>query len=795
MKRRNLTLQLFTILPVTILLFSLTNVFGQNKSTITAQAKPTKVDSLINANFKYNGAKKSSTNFVEIEITLSDGFNINDASSLPRAPGSNLQILDNSERAIVQLPVKEIKNLLEKGVEFTVIRKFVFIESSTSRIDNQNTNIAALEACSGSFLEGENDTDIPIPELDWTISDISISGAPVNAIVDCLDVHYEIIHPCRSDLEVDLTDENLSCEIDLWTEEGDCLSNINQTRTGITFCSSERVNQTWLLWAADWWLLDTGYIDYWWIKVYYDPEAAPPETPVNDDCTAAIPVTEAEPYTGNTFNATGTENYNQSSCSFNDYADVWHSYTPTSTGLVTISLEGSEFDTTLTVFDACDGNELACNDDSPFYLFLQSEVTLLMTGGKTYLIRIAGFNGDMGDYTLTVNSVPPIIPDAPCRPEPEDGAINISTKTTLSWNSCQNQTNKAGNNKIIAALLKYNTTLKTIFGKDNRMEEYEIKDENILASGDSTAIITYRYLLNDNQDGTFSIDPTTWAEWYRILDPIDTGNPLCPNEPFQDQPNPGACSAFLVAPDIIATAGHCVGTQDCPETAVVFGFVMLDADTPVMTIDESEVYYCIEIIAHQSGDPDWELIRLDREVIGHKPLPLRHTGIIPDNDPLIMIGYPSGVPRKYATGATVRNNSASSYFLANLDAFVGNSGSAVLNANTLIVEGILYGGPSDFIQDGSCDHTLVCPDTGCPGPYSFMYSTRVTEFSAVIPTFDVYLGTDPNDSNNWNLICSNDLFYSCDSGPLSAGTKYYWQVVSRNCYDRVEGPIWSFTTK
>jgi hypothetical protein len=47
------------------------------------------------------------------------------------------------------------------------------------------------------------------------------------------------------------------------------LSSFSGTMTGIPVTVSELVNQTWSLWAGDWYAGDTGYIDYWWIKVYY----------------------------------------------------------------------------------------------------------------------------------------------------------------------------------------------------------------------------------------------------------------------------------------------------------------------------------------------------------------------------------------------------------------------------------------------------------------------------------------------------------------------------------------------
>ena len=69
------------------------------------------------------------------------------------------------------------------------------------------------------------------------------------------------------------------------------------------------------------------------------------------------------------------------------------------------------------------------------------------------------------------------------------------------------------------------------------------------------------------------------------------------------------------------------------------------------------------------------------------------------------------LPRKYAGGQTsiVRENNNSDYFQANLDAYGGNSGSAVINAETHEVEGILVRGSYDFDSAGECDISLVQP--------------------------------------------------------------------------------------
>jgi hypothetical protein len=110
----------------------------------------------------------------------------------------------------------------------------------------------------------------------------------------------------------------------------------------------------------------------------------------------AIMVNVGEEYLGSTV---GASCMGKSSCGYNDKYAVWYSYTPRSDETVTISLCGSAFDTTLAVFDSCGGIELACNDD---YCALQSELTIDLTAGQTYLIRVAGYNGQTGDYTLTI---------------------------------------------------------------------------------------------------------------------------------------------------------------------------------------------------------------------------------------------------------------------------------------------------------------------------------------------------------------------------------------------------------
>lgn len=118
--------------------------------------------------------------------------------------------------------------------------------------------------------------------------------------------------------------------------------------------------------------------------------------PANDACVDAVVVIEDTPINGTTTGATGTD---ITSCTSNDSLDVWYVYTPAQSGTVIISLCGSTYDTALAVFDVCGGTESACNDDS---CGLQSEVTLAATLGHSVMIRVSGFGGTSGDFTLSV---------------------------------------------------------------------------------------------------------------------------------------------------------------------------------------------------------------------------------------------------------------------------------------------------------------------------------------------------------------------------------------------------------
>ena len=116
--------------------------------------------------------------------------------------------------------------------------------------------------------------------------------------------------------------------------------------------------------------------------------------PDNDTIAGAIPITGPGTYTGTNVNATSAGEP-VPSCQENQDASVFWSYTPTADATIAIDLAASEFDTILTFHEA-DGTEIDCNDDIDFFAGQpQSRLSgIEVTGGTTYLIRVAGFSFD-----------------------------------------------------------------------------------------------------------------------------------------------------------------------------------------------------------------------------------------------------------------------------------------------------------------------------------------------------------------------------------------------------------------
>lgn len=262
---------------------------------------------------------------------------------------------------------------------------------------------------------------------------------------------------------------------------------------------------------------------------------------------------------------------------------------------------------------------------------------------------------------------------------------------------------------------------RVIYGIDDRIDVCNLPTGADLDDVDSVVALFRASKVIDNGDGTSALQ----------INNFGAANNLCSGERFRDQPTGAFCSGFLVAPDIIATAGHCVNADNVTNICFVFGFRMRDSSTAETVINNTEIYRGIELIGRQEvgSGPDWALVRIDRPVTNHRIARIRRDGRVSDNQALHVIGHPSGLPTKFAGGASIRNNQQDAFFIANLDTYGGNSGSPVFNSETHEVEGILVRGETDFVKQGTCNVSLVCPSTGCRGEDC----TRTAEFQQLVP--------------------------------------------------------------
>jgi hypothetical protein len=226
---------------------------------------------------------------------------------------------------------------------------------------------------------------------------------------------------------------------------------------------------------------------------------------------------------------------------------------------------------------------------------------------------------------------------------------------------------------------------------------------------------------------------------------------LCAGEKFgpsatlpegQHTAEAGYGTAFLVGPDLVATAAHAVDNFDptkwnaCPQIQLVFGYKADASGDAVPFVPKADVYSCAAVVMHSVAE-DVAVLRLDRAVTGRSRLPFRRTNRVSSSASLLLIGHPIGLPLKVASGAVVKSNSAADFFQVNADSFHGNSGSPVWNAGTGVVEGIVSSGNDDFTfsypsgdPDG-CLKVRACADTGCSGTFEAL--ARATAIQGAVP--------------------------------------------------------------
>lgn len=278
---------------------------------------------------------------------------------------------------------------------------------------------------------------------------------------------------------------------------------------------------------------------------------------------------------------------------------------------------------------------------------------------------------------------------------------------------------------VTILLGQYNLSAReneVIYGEDDRVETGSSKSEDYKTWAKSTAAYIPNFRLKKLKNGG-------WQLRKERIKTLKDAMSLCPGQRFEKRPAASYCSGFLVGPNILITAGHCVTGgrmgESCRSFKWVFNYKIKKGEDPFsMKFSKDEVYRCKEVYEakfDRQMKEDWAIVVLDRPVKGRKPLKRRRSQkkMVKANTPLAIIGHPWGIPSIVADSAKVLpvNTEKKNYFSANLDSFQGNSGAAVFNAKSGMVEGFLVRGKIDATyayhpQHGYCGTINRCDDSG-----------------------------------------------------------------------------------
>lgn len=253
-------------------------------------------------------------------------------------------------------------------------------------------------------------------------------------------------------------------------------------------------------------------------------------------------------------------------------------------------------------------------------------------------------------------------------------------------------------------------------------------DPRITSAGGVAALFTMGELESAGNGQFFCTKKFTEVKFEGQMFPLCDGDN---GEKFIGQPTGAIGTGVLVAPDIVATASHNLPDDaHISEVIFVFDFLMIDNQT-VAPIKAENMYNGDSVIRREDAPMDWALVRLDRKVA--QPNRVRALDLQGQmfGRKVYTIGCPCGLPVKLC-GSAIIWEAGEEFFMAGLDAYKGNSGSPVFDAESHKVVGLVFSDEArDFELDatGNCCKSRVVPINEASGDKC----VKVSRFAEFIP--------------------------------------------------------------
>ncbi len=276
-----------------------------------------------------------------------------------------------------------------------------------------------------------------------------------------------------------------------------------------------------------------------------------------------------------------------------------------------------------------------------------------------------------------------------------------------------------------------------IFGTDNRVDVIRDAYKNKFLAPAIAMSFGQPYAVPQKDSDLFNLD------FYPAADSFNVG--LCAEEKFSKQyANWLNCTGFLVADDVMVTAGHCLMfnhngvkpalvedgmTSMCSDFDWLFDFTAKgNGQVSITDYSQSQTARCAKVIyaeitpdiIEKNGKIvgeyglDFSIIKLDRLFPNRQVLKFANTAVM-QKQRVFAVTYPSGLPMKVAYNARVLENQFANFFTTDLDISSGSSGGPVFNLQNEVVGIVVRGSPGeDYIWDKKreCAMSYVCKELG-----------------------------------------------------------------------------------